>query len=476
MNVENGGTVSCTSDEILCITVPMVSYHSSPPYDEFNIVNWYRHTPGWHETDKEFTYGGITYGVSEIFFYPNPGRYAEWSKFSIYFDIDNYDPPSEAHTAEWRLYVDDIELSFEEADYRPRDEWYTWKGARFRPFAKNGKEVTIRIVGIEDPPTVYTPATPNSRPAGELIINGEPRIGSTLTVDTSNISDPDGMTSSTLIYYWWRNDRGTRGGNPGSHDYTLTFRDVWKPFQARLSFTDDAGKRERVRSTWTEVVKPDSSVTRDLRATVNTDGSVTLIWKAPGWGGVTGYRVLRHLPGEGEASNLVYVPDTRNTEKTYTGTNVTLGIEHVYRVAAIYSEGIGIHSNAVSVVPEGSSESKGESQEEQTQSPPEKKDKKEEQTQPPPAPTNLVGSVNENGHIVLAWDAPDDDSVTGYLVLRRRPKEGEDTLLVHVSNTNTTSTTYTDTNVTQGTLYAYRVKAINASGPGARSNYVNVTP
>ena len=100
----------------------------------------------------------------------------------------------------------------------------------------------------------------------------------------------------------------------------------------------------------------------------------------------------------------------------------------------------------------------------------------EEPTEPPPAPTNLTAVVNEDGSVTLTWEAPDDDSVTGYLILRRRPYEGEKTLLVHVEDTGSTATTFTDTDVTAGTQHVYRVKAINDAGAGNQSNYVNVDP
>ena len=99
-----------------------------------------------------------------------------------------------------------------------------------------------------------------------------------------------------------------------------------------------------------------------------------------------------------------------------------------------------------------------------------------EPTEPPLAPENLTATVNEDGSVTLNWEAPDDDSVTGYLILRRRPYEGEKTLLVYVENTGSTATTWTDTDVTAGTQHVYRVKAINDAGPGAQSNYVNVDP
>ena len=39
---------------------------------------------------------------------------------------------------------------------------------------------------------------------------------------------------------------------------------------------------------------------------------------------------------------------------------------------------------------------------------------------PPPSPTSLTATVTADGHIVLSWTVPDDDSVTGYRILRRR--------------------------------------------------------
>ena len=94
----------------------------------------------------------------------------------------------------------------------------------------------------------------------------------------------------------------------------------------------------------------------------------------------------------------------------------------------------------------------------------------------PPAPTNLSAVVNGDGSITLTWDAPDDDTVTGYQILRRRPPAGETTLLVYVENTGNTLTAFTDTDVTSGIRHVYRVKAINAFGLGERSNFTRATP
>ena len=95
---------------------------------------------------------------------------------------------------------------------------------------------------------------------------------------------------------------------------------------------------------------------------------------------------------------------------------------------------------------------------------------------PPTAPQNLSASVNSDGSITLTWDAPADQSVTGYQILRRRAAMGEKALLVYVENTGTTATTFTDTDVIAGTRHNYRVKAINEAGLGKRSNVAKVVP
>ena len=47
-------------------------------------------------------------------------------------------------------------------------------------------------------------------------------------------------------------------------------------------------------------------------------------------------------------------------------------------------------------------------------------------TEPPGRPRNPTGVANADGTVTLSWEAPDDDSVTGYQILRRRPTEGEE--------------------------------------------------
>ena len=104
----------------------------------------------------------------------------------------------------------------------------------------------------------------------------------------------------------------------------------------------------------------------------------------------------------------------------------------------------------------------------------ERPDQEDAPTEPPPAPTNLTATENADLSITLNWTAPDDASVTGYQILRRRPQMDEQTLLVLVEDTGTAETSYTDQTSTDQTRYVYRVKAINSAGIGQQSNYVRI--
>ena len=59
-------------------------------------------------------------------------------------------------------------------------------------------------------------------------------------------------------------------------------------------------------------------------------------------------------------------------------------------------------------------------------------------------------------------------------ILRQRPTEGEDELLVYVEDTGSTATSYTDVEVTTSMQRVYRVKAVNDTGVSEASNSAQV--
>ncbi len=89
---------------------------------------------------------------------------------------------------------------------------------------------------------------------------------------------------------------------------------------------------------------------------------------------------------------------------------------------------------------------------------------------PPAAPTDLTATATY-GQVALTWTASSGcSSATNYNVKRSTSSGGETTI------GSTTNTTYTDTNVLDGTKYYYVVSALGAGGEGANSSEVSATP
>jgi hypothetical protein len=86
---------------------------------------------------------------------------------------------------------------------------------------------------------------------------------------------------------------------------------------------------------------------------------------------------------------------------------------------------------------------------------------------PPAIPTDLTAAATY-GQVVLTWTA--SSGATNYNVKRSTSTNAETTIA------STTNTTYTDTNVLDGTKYYYVVSALGAGGEGANSSEVSATP
>ena len=97
-----------------------------------------------------------------------------------------------------------------------------------------------------------------------------------------------------------------------------------------------------------------------------------------------------------------------------------------------------------------------------------------EPTEPPDKPRGLSAAAS-NGQVVLTWDDPQDDSITGYVILRRvRVNDTGGDFSVLVADTGTAATTYTDSTVAASTTYTYRIKAINGAGTSERSRWFHI--
>ena len=98
-----------------------------------------------------------------------------------------------------------------------------------------------------------------------------------------------------------------------------------------------------------------------------------------------------------------------------------------------------------------------------------------ETTTAPDAPTGLTATADGQTEIDLSWTAPSDDggaSITGYRIEVSTDGSSWSDL---VTNTNSTSTSYSHTGLAAGSARHYRVSAINSAWTGTASNVDNAT-
>jgi fibronectin type 3 domain-containing protein len=168
----------------------------------------------------------------------------------------------------------------------------------------------------------------------------------------------------------------------------------------------------------------------NLRATPG-GGSVALAWTAGS--GSTSYSVYRGTASDGESPTAI----STTTGSTFTDTGLTNGKTYFYFVQGFNPVGGSPNSNEVSAVPGGAAT-------------------------PPAAPGGLVATAGD-GSVSLTWNA--SAGATSYSVYRGTAVVG-----------TTASPSFTDTGLTNGTTYSYKVTASNAAGTSPASATVNATP
>ncbi len=166
------------------------------------------------------------------------------------------------------------------------------------------------------------------------------------------------------------------------------------------------------------------------------NAQVGLNWTAST--GATSYNVYRGTAANGESSTPVA---TGITTTSYTNSGLTNGTPYYYKVAAVNAGGTSGYSNEATATPQVSA---------------------------PPPPTGLTATAG-NAQVGLTWSA--SSGATSYNVYRGTASGGE-TLLV----SGITTTSYSNTGLTNGTTYYYKVAAVNSGGTSGLSNEAPATP
>ena len=136
--------------------------------------------------------------------------------------------------------------------------------------ADEGKPIEVRVAFTDDagnpesltsnpflsaPPLIIrdVPVIASNTPAtGAPTITGTVRVGETLTANTTDISDSDGLNKATFTYQWLADDADITDATGST--YALVAADEGKTVKVRITFTDDAGNDESLTSAPTATV------------------------------------------------------------------------------------------------------------------------------------------------------------------------------------------------------------------------------
>ncbi len=197
-----------------------------------------------------------------------------------------------------------------------------------------------------------------------------------------------------------------------------------------------------------------------LGATAAGQTRIDLAWTAPADNGgraISGYRIEWSGAGSGPWEELV--ANTGSFDTSYADTSLVAGTTRHYRVSAINTVGTGSASDSASATT----------------------------TTATPGPPRDVRVIAGTGKVTVAWQAPEFEgasAITHYEYQRKESSEPSGTWTTAETvafGTNSSSailrdpTTLDDYDVRAQTFYTYWVRAVNAAGAGARSQFNSAT-
>ena len=241
----------------------------------------------------------------------------------------------------------------------------------------------------------------------------------------------------------------------------------------RIKAINEHGVSERSR--WFHIDTPSAPVPakpKGLSATASHD-RVVLTWDDPQDDSITGYVILRRnrqTTVSGQFGELV--ADTGSAATTYTDDTVAAETNYTYRIKAINEYGASERSRWFHIDTPAAPEPTSEPTPEPTPEPTAEATPEPTLTDLPAKPRSLTAEVAHDS-VSLTWADPQDDSITGYVILRRDKQIHEEGMFALVDpDTGSADTTYTDDTVEPDKQYVYRIKAINTRGESDISNWV----
>ena len=127
--------------------------------------------------------------------------------------------------------------------------------------SEQGQTIQVRVTFSDDDDNAETltseateavAAKANTAPTGLPTITGMAQVGETLTADTANIADEDGLEDVSYTYRWIAGGTDIDGATGSS--YLLTSNEQGQTIQVKVTFADDAENEETLTSVATEAV------------------------------------------------------------------------------------------------------------------------------------------------------------------------------------------------------------------------------
>jgi len=257
------------------------------------------------------------------------------------------------------------------------------------------------------------------------------------TTSPLNWSDTDTASLAAGASVTLTANNGTNGVNywtatSGSHSVQAWVDDVNRIAEAN----ENNNKTSQAFTVGSGATAP--STPSNLTATAGNT-IVALSWTASSGTAPITYSVYRGTAA-GQESTTAIASGISGT--SYTNTGVSNNTKYYYTVKAVNSKGTSAASNEASATPVGSA---------------------------PAAPTNLTATAG-NAQIALSWTG--STGATSYNIYRGTTAGGESATAVGTS----TSASFTNTGLTNGTTYYYTVKAVNANGNSGASNEAHAAP
>lgn len=224
--------------------------------------------------------------------------------------------------------------------------------------------------------------------------------------------------------------RSTTSGGPfsiiattSSADYMDTGLSPGTTYYYRIEAIDTYG----IRSYSSIVSAKTSSLSTPSNFTAEATGSNQIYLTWPSVSSASYYRISRSTSNSGIYSHL-----TMSNTNSYIDTNVLAGITYSYKLEAIDSSGVVLSQSIVSATPYASL-------------------------------IGLTAIATGPSQIFLSWDP--FDSVSSYSIKRSTASDG-----TYSTITTTTSTNYTDTGLSAGTTYFYKIEGENIFGINVSSS------